>query len=133
MKVHMLRLAWDCREGFPHCFLHSFPTVCRDLGFPVAHNRDLSGVPSQSRLWKMGNEEITDVQREFVRTVTEEALVFAREQGIPAPDPVFRPEDRDISSKRSEQRLVAAKTKEVWQQAEPFVTDTFYLSGPRTT
>ncbi|ELY32590.1 transposase IS4 family protein [Natrialba magadii ATCC 43099] len=75
----------------------------------------------------MWNKEFTDVQREFVRTATEEALAFAREQGIPAPDPVFRPEERDISSKRSEQRLVAEKTKEVWQQAKPFVTDTFYL------
>ncbi|ELZ97382.1 putative transposase (ISH7) [Haloferax mediterranei ATCC 33500] len=69
----------------------------------------------------MWNKEFTDVQREFVRTATEEALDFAREQGIPAPDPVFRPEERDISSKRSEQRLVAEKTKEVWQQAKPFV------------
>ncbi|AGB39036.1 transposase [Natronococcus occultus] len=127
VKAHMLRLAWDCREGFLRYFLHSFPNICRDLGFPVAHNRDTSGAPSQSRLWEMWNKEFTDVQREFVRTATEEALDFAREQGIPAPDPVFRPEERDISSKRSEQRLVAEKTKEVWQQAKPFVTDTFYL------
>jgi len=81
----------------------------------------------------MWNEEFTDVQREFVRTATEEALAFAREQDIPAPDPVFRPEERDISSKRSEQRLVAEKTKEVWQQAKPFVTDTFYLNRAENT
>jgi len=80
-------------------------------------------------MWK----EFTDVQREFVRTATEEALAFAREQDIPAPDPVFRPEERDISSKRSEQRLVAEKTKEVWQQAKPFVTDTFYLNRAENT
>ncbi|ADD07334.1 ISH7-type transposase ISNma10 (plasmid) [Natrialba magadii ATCC 43099] len=127
VKAHMLRLAWDCRERLLHRFLHSFPNICRDFGFSVAHNRDTSGAPSQSRLWEMWNKEFTDVQREFVRTATEEALAFAREQGIPAPDPVFRPEERDISSKRSEQRLVAEKTKEVWQQAKPFVTDTFYL------
>lgn len=127
MKAHMLRLAWDCREEFLRYFLHSFPNICRDFGFPIDHDRDTSGTPSQSRLWEMWNEEFTDVQREFVRTATEEALAFAREQDIPAPDPVFRPEERDISSKRSEQRLVAEKTKEVWQQAKPFVTDTFYL------
>jgi len=127
MKAHMLRLAWDCGTTHLHRFLHSLPNICRDLGFPIAHDRDLSGAPSQSRLWEMWNEEFTDVQREFVRTATEEALAFAREQGIPAPDPVFRPEERDITSKRSEQRLIAEKTKEVWQQAKPFVTDTFYL------
>jgi IS4 transposase len=75
----------------------------------------------------MWNEEFTDVQREFVRTATEEALAFAREQGIPASDPVFRPEEQDISSKRSEQRLVAEKTIEVWKQAKPFITNAFYL------
>lgn len=39
-------------------------------------------------------------------TATEDALVFAREQGILASDPVFRPEERDISSNRSEQCLI---------------------------
>ena len=81
----------------------------------------------------MWNEEFTDVQREFVRTATEEALDFAREQGIPTPDPVFRPEERNITSRRSEQRLIAEKTKEVWQQAKPFVTDTFYLKRAENT
>jgi len=51
----------------------------------------------------------------------------------PRTRPVFRPEERDISSKRSEQRLVAEKTKEVWQQAKPFVTDTFYLNRAENT
>ncbi|WP_117595679.1 transposase [Haloprofundus halophilus] len=133
VKAHMLRLAWDCREKFLSYFLRSFPNVCRDFGFPVEHDRDTSGAPSQSRLWEMWNKEFTEVQREFVRTATEEALAFAREQGIPAPDPVFRPEERDISSKRSEQRLVAEKTIEVWKQAKPFVTDAFYLNRADNT
>ncbi len=64
-------------------FLRSFPNICGDFGFPVANDRDTSGVPSQSRLWEMWNKEFTEVQREFVRTTTEEALAFAREQGIP--------------------------------------------------
>ncbi|WP_245742159.1 BUD32 family EKC/KEOPS complex subunit [Natrinema salaciae] len=68
-----------------------------------------------------------------MRTATEEALAFAREQGIPVPDPVFRPEERDITSRRSEQRLVAEKTKEVWKQAKPFVTDAFYLNRADNT
>jgi IS4 transposase len=133
VKAHMLRLAWDCREKFLCYFLRSFPNVCRDFGFPVEHDRDTSGAPSQSRLWEMWNKEFTEVQREFVRTATEEALAFAREQGIPAPDPAFRPEERDISSKRSEQRLVAEKTIEVWKQAKPFVTDAFYLKRADNT
>ncbi|WP_140408925.1 transposase [Natronolimnobius baerhuensis] len=127
VKSHMLRLAWDCQETHLRHFLKVFPTVCRDFGFPVEHDQDMSGAPSQSRLWEMWNKEFTDVQREFVRVATEEALSFAREQGIPAPDPIFRPEEHNITTKRSKQRLVAEKTKEVWQQAKPFVTDTFYL------
>ncbi len=50
----------------------------------------------------MWNKVFIDVQREFVRAATEEALAFAREQGVRAPDSVFRPEERDISSKRSD-------------------------------
>jgi len=82
----------------------------------------------------MWNEEFTDVQREFVRTATEEApRLRPRTTRHPRTRPVFRPEERDISSKRSEQRLVAEKTKEVWQQAKPFVTDTFYLNRAENT
>ncbi len=69
MKAHILRLAWDCREKHLHRFLKFFPNVCRDFGFPVAHDHDLSGALSQSRLWEIWNKEFTDVQREFVLTV----------------------------------------------------------------
>ena len=47
VKAHMLRLAWDCRERLLHEFLYSHPSVCRDFGFPVAHDRDTSG-PSRT-------------------------------------------------------------------------------------
>lgn len=127
VRCHMLRLAWDCGEKHLARFLHAHPEVCESFGFEVEHDRDLSGAPSQSRLWEMWNEEFTDEHRAFVREATEEALELARDLGIPAPDPVFRPEDRAISSESGEQKLLAEKTKEVWQQAKPFVTDTFYL------
>jgi hypothetical protein len=53
------------------------------------------------------------------------------EQGIPAPGPVFRPEDRDIASKQREPRPVAEKTMGIWKQAKPFVTDAFYVLWSR--
>jgi len=127
MKAHMLRLAWDCGERLLSHFLQAHPVVCMNFGFPTEHAYDASSSPSQSRLWEMWHKEFNEVQKEFVRTTTEEAMAFAREQGIPAPDPVFRPEERDITTKQSEKRIVAEKTQDVWKKAKPFVTDCFYL------
>lgn len=84
--------------------------------------------PSQSRLWEIWNEVFTDEHQDFCRTLAEELIEAAREEGIPAPDEVFQPKQHDVTSERGEQKLLAEKTKEVWQQAKPFVTDTFYLN-----
>lgn len=127
MKAHMFRLSWDCGERLLASFLHAFPDVCMNFGFPTEHSYDTSGAPSQSRLWEMWHKEFNEVQKEFVRTATEEAMDFAREQGIPAPDPVFRPEERNITTEQSEQRIVTKKTQDIWKKAKPFVTDCFYL------
>jgi len=127
MKAHMLRLSWGYGEHLLSRFLQAHPVICMNFGFPTKHPYDASGSPSQSRLWEMWHKEFNEVQKEFVRTATKEAMAFAREQGIPAPDPVFRPEELDITTKQSEQRIVTEKTKDVWKKAKPFVTDCFYL------
>jgi IS4 transposase len=83
--------------------------------------------PAQSRLWEMWHEEFSDELRDICRDVAHKLVDLARKEGIPAPDDVFQPTDKQNASKRSETRLIADTTKEVWQHAKPFVTEEFSL------
>lgn len=69
--------------------------------------------PTQSRLWEIWNEEFSDDLRDICRDVATALVELAREEGIPAPDDVFQPDDKQNISERSETRLIADTTKEV--------------------
>jgi hypothetical protein len=59
----------------------------------------------------MWNKKFTDDHRDFCKTVAVELLEIARDNGIPAPDAVFQPEETEATSERSEIRLIQRKPK----------------------
>lgn len=65
--------------------------------------------------------------RALCRTVASDLVDLARKEGIPTPEDVFQPDDKQIASKRSGAHLIADTTKDVWQHAKPFVTEEFFL------
>ncbi len=112
VRAHVLKLAME--YGFVG-------------GEPTDPENGQPNPPTQSRLWEIWHEEFSDELRDICRDVATELVDLAREEGIPAPDNVFQPEDKQNASKRSETRLIADTTKEVWQHAKPFVTEAFFL------
>lgn len=130
LRAHVLRLAkgWRSKRLADYFAEHSQRAV--EYGFHEKGDglaRFSASPPSQSRLWEVYNEAFTESVRELCRKAAEEAVEMARANGIPAPDGVFQPEDRNVSSERGKQKLTTEKAKEVWQQTKPFVTDTFGL------
>jgi IS4 transposase len=83
--------------------------------------------PTQSRLWEMWHQKFSDDLRDICRDVAIDLVELAREEGLPAPDNVFQPDNKQNASEQSENRLIANTTKEVWQHAKPFVTEGFFL------
>ncbi len=83
--------------------------------------------PTQSRLWEMWHEVFSNDLQDICHSIASELVELAREEGIPAPDNVFQPANKRDVLERPETRLIADTTKEVWQQAKPFVTEEFYL------
>ena len=108
------------------------PELAMEYGFvdsePTAGSETVCpDPPAQSRFWEMWHEEFGDDLRAICRDIASQLVELAREEGIPAPDDVFQPDDKQNASERSETRLIADTTKEVWQHAKPFVTDEFFL------
>ena len=130
MRAHVLRLARGWRsKRLATCF-ERHPEIARRMGFRGGDDglgRFTATPPKQSRLWEMWHEEFTEAARIACKYIAEDLFQTARHHGIPAPDAVFEPDTQTGGSERSEQRLIAEKTQEVWQQAKPFVTDCFSL------
>jgi IS4 transposase len=132
MRAHILKLAmgWNGETQLADHF-EKHPRMAVAYGFiddPAEESKRIRpDPPAQSRLWEMWHEEFSDDLRDICRDVATELVELAREAGIPAPDDVFQPDDKQVTSERSETRLIADTTKEVWQHAKPFVIDEFFL------
>lgn len=132
IRAHVLKQAmgWNGEKQLADHF-EEHPKLTVKYGFvgddPTEPQTVRSDPPTQSRLWEMFHEEFGDDLRDICRDVASELVELAREEGIPAPDDVFQPDDKQNVSDRSETRLIADTTKEVWQHAKPFVTDEFFL------
>jgi len=120
LRAHVLRLVkgWK-NETALKTHLRRNPMLVGQLGF--------DSIPSQSTLWKAWNERLSERHQEALRDAAQVLVDVARQHGMAAPERVFQPDDRDAESERSERRLTEEKTREVWQEAKPIVTDTFYL------
>jgi len=120
IKCHLVRLVkgWESEQAVV-TFLEEHPNL--------AVLMRLEEVPDQSTLWRAWNDRFTDELRDSCRRAAQRIVEVARENGIPTPDTVFQPEEKQDVEERSERRLITDKTKEVWQQAKPFLTDSFHL------
>ena len=130
VRAHAYREARDWREKRLAEWFEQNRHHAREFGF----GGDGDGLdafqadpPSQSRLWEVWNEEFSEVVREACRELAKQFFLTAVENSLPLPAGPFEPENRDIGSERGEQQFIGDKTKEVWQQTKPFVTDSFYL------
>jgi IS4 transposase len=133
IRAHVLKLAmgWNGETQLAEHF-ETNPTLAVAYGFvagdPTVEPEAVRPTPpTQSRLWEMWHEEFSDNLQDICRDVANELVDLAREAGIPAPADVFQPDDKQNASKRSETRLIADTTKQIWQHAKPFVTDEFFL------
>ena len=133
IRAHVLKQAmgWNGEKQLADHF-EEHPELAVEYGFasndPTARPETVClNPPAQSRLWEMWNEEFSDDLRDICREIAKELVDLAREEGIPAPDDVFQPDDEQNASARSETRLIADTAKEVWQHAKPFVTEEFFL------
>lgn len=129
LKAHILREAMGWKETRLARYFEENPLMATEYGF--FKRTDFGGIrptpPNQPRLWELWHESFPDTTKDYCRLVAKELVSLARDNGIPAPDAVFQPEETDATSERSEIRLIAEKTEEVWRQAKPFVTDCFSL------
>ncbi len=133
IRAHVLKQAmgWNGEKQLAEHF-ETNPELTVEYGFVDSNSigeseRMQPQPPTQPRLWEMWHEEFSDDLREICRDVATELVELAREEGIPTPADVFQFEDEQNVSERSETRLIADKTKEVWQHAKPFVTEEFFL------
>lgn len=133
IKAHVLKQAmgWNGETQLADHF-EEHPELTTEYGFvdddSTAQPEAVRPTPpAQSRLWEMWHEEFGDDLRDICRDVASELVELSREAGIPAPDDIFQPDDEQNASERSETRLIADTTKEVWQHAKTFVTDEFFL------
>ncbi|MFU8869050.1 transposase [Natronococcus sp.] len=130
IRAHVLRLVKGWRSKKLSGFLRENPNLALKYGFRKSGDglgRYTADAPKQSRLWEMWHKEFPEILREACRKITEDVVTQARHRDIPVPDPVFRPKERNSTSEPSKRQLRIKRTREVWQQAKPFVTDTFSL------
>lgn len=132
IRAHVLKQAmgWNGKTQLADHFAE-YPELTIAYGFvdrePTEPENGRPDPPTQSRLWEMWHEEFSDDFRDICRDVATELVELAREEGIPAPDDVFQPDDKQNASERLETRHIADTTKEVRQHAKPFVTEEFFL------
>jgi len=131
VRAHILKQAmgWNGEKRLATYF-EECPKMALEYGFvddPMEPGNVRPDPPTQSRLWEMFHEEFSDNLRDICRAIANELVDLAREEGIPAPDGVFQPDTKQNASERSETRLIADTTTEIWQHAKPFVTEEFFL------
>lgn len=101
-----------------HDYLRANPSLHRGLGFET--------LPDQSTFWRVWNERFSAELRDTVQECADSIVTAARACGISLPERVTIGEvDETQSADCPEHQLLVEKTDEMWQQAEPFVADTF--------
>ncbi|ADD07117.1 ISH7-type transposase NmgIRS28 [Natrialba magadii ATCC 43099] len=134
LKAHLLRIVkgWGGETAL-HDYLDDNPELVAELGFE-------DGLASKTTLWRVWNEDrLSDEHKQVVRTIGQVLVDVAREHDVPAPDEVFHPDtsvdtpdgiEQDDSTVRDR---TIAKTREIWQQAKPIVTENYELPRGKNT
>jgi putative transposase len=121
-RAHVLRCMHGWRnETALYRYLCENPFLVPKLGF--------DGIPDQSTLWRAWEDRFTETVREAIRTAAERLTERLRDRGYALPDRDLRPKDTDAESDRSERRVRQETTKDVWNAAQPIISDC--LSLPR--
>jgi putative transposase len=113
---------WDDTALHDHLRVHL--SLRRGLGFET--------LPNQSTFWRAWNERFSDELRDAVQECAATIVRAARACDVSLPDRIETDEaDNPQADDCPKHQLIAEKTDEVWQQAKPFVCDTFALDrGP---
>lgn len=128
LRAHLLRIVkgWSGETALKD-YLDDNSELVGDLGFT-------DRTPSKTTLWRVWNQErLSDDHKQVVRTIGQVLVNVAREQGIAAPDEVFHP-DPSVDAPEAVAQDDATvrdrtikKTREVWQQAKPLITENYTL------
>lgn len=125
VRTHTLRLVkgWK-NESAVVTYLENNPSLARAYGY------DRIDEVSQSKLWRAWNKRYSETLKQAIEQTAEMLVEHARDAGVPAPDAIFRPSEQTQpdASERTERELISKNTKEVWQQAKPFIEDSFHLN-----
>jgi len=134
MGAHILREAkgWSIKETADQ--LAKERDMPQMLGFfeegPVAG--DPGDPPSYTQLRDVWEETFTDRHRGAVKVIAERLVEYCRENGFPAPEDVFLPEE-DIEVEDPDEddptvrELTTEKTADVWEHARPMVLNHWHL------
>jgi IS4 transposase len=134
LKAHLLRIVkgWGGETAL-HDYLDDNTELVAALGFG-------NGLASKTTLWRVWNENrLSDDHKQVVRTIGQVLVNVAREHGVPAPDEVFYPDPSvDAPNAVAQDDLTVrdrtiAKTRDVWKQAKPMVTENYQLPRGKNT
>jgi IS4 transposase len=134
-RAHILREARGFSIQELAKYLDETPSVAMWMGFfgeKVSNNPEHADPPGYTQLRDMWEEEFSSRTRGAVQVIAERLVEFARDQGFPAPDKVFLPED-DVEPEEIDEddptirELTIEKTGDVWQHIRPMVLDHWHL------
>jgi len=134
LKSHLLRIVkgWGGETAL-HDYLDEHSGLVAKLGFE-------GGLPSIATLWRVWNKNrLSDHHKQIVRTIGQVLVNVAREHDVPAPDEVFHPDPSvDAPEAVAQDDLTVrdrtiAKTRDVWEQAKPMVTENYQLPRGKNT
>lgn len=140
-RAHLLRCIRDDTHQELKRALEDEPELAARLGFfegsaSVIDEYDETGaghgIPGYTHLRDMWEKEFSPRTRGACTVLAERLVEYARNQGFPAPDDVFIPDDDVKVDDPSEdhptvRELTIEKTGDVWQHARPMVLNHWYL------
>lgn len=134
-RAHILREArgFSIQELAKH--LNQTPSVTMWLGFwgeKPSTNPEYVDPPGYTQLRDMWEEEFSSRTRGAIQIVAQRLVEYARDEGLPAPDKVFLPED-DVKADEVDEddptvrELTIEKSGDVWEHIRPMVLKHWHL------
>jgi len=134
MRAHILREAkgWTIEQTADR--IQKTRDLPQTIGFfdgPPTKGAD-ADPPSYTQLRDMWEEEFTDLHRGAVLVIADRLVQYCRENGFPAPEDVFLPEeDVEVEEPTEDdptvRELTTEKTADVWEHARPMVLNHWHL------
>ncbi|MFB6103418.1 MAG: transposase [Haloplanus sp.] len=137
VRAHILREArgWNIEQLQTH--LEDHPEYAMELGFIERDDDSRQATPDPpgyTQLRDMWEEEFSPRMQGAIQVIAERLVELARDEGIPAPDDVFTPDEtEDVDPDEVDEddptvrELTTEKSVDIWEHAKPFVTKHWYL------